>query len=280
MVVTSLLARRYGRQLCLLSRCRGQFRGDVTAAASAALPTAARIPAVASATVEGVLSTPGTVSLADKPVKYAPKGVSIPGPGLYWKLAKGKLTTWVALSALPGYFLALPAAVDPVCLGALVVGTVMTSSSAQAMNQIIEINRDRTMQRTALRPLPTGQLSVAQATAFAATSGAGGLAILGIGASPVTAMVAAATMATYAGMYTPMKVLSPYNTHIGAISGSLPTLMGFTAALGGAGLAASPWCAHASWVFGMQTLWQMPHFYALACFTVLIISRAVTTCFR
>jgi len=61
-----------------------------------------------------------------------------------------------------------------------------------------------------------------------------------------------------------MKVLTPYNTHVGAISGSLPTLLGFTASLGAAGLVASPWAGHALWLFGMQTLWQMPHFYALA----------------
>jgi len=70
-------------------------------------------------------------------------------------------------------------------------------------------------------------------------------------------------MATYAAVYTPMKVVSPYNTHIGAISGALPTLLGFAAALG-SDLVASPWALHAAWLFGMQTLWQMPHFYALA----------------
>lgn len=57
--------------------------------------------------------------------------------------------------------------------------------------------------------------------------------------------------ATYAGVYTPMKVRSPYNTHIGAISGALPTLLGFSAALG-TGLAASPWAAPAAWLFTMQ----------------------------
>lgn len=59
------------------------------------------------------------------------------------------------------------------------------------------------------------------------------------------------------------------------IARSLPTLMGFTAALG-TGLVGSPWALPAAWIFGttmnievtwparMQTLWQMPHFYALA----------------
>eukprot|EP00440_Ansanella_granifera_P010678 gb/GFBE01011587.1/.p1 GENE.gb/GFBE01011587.1/~~gb/GFBE01011587.1/.p1 ORF type:complete len:408 (+),score=47.87 gb/GFBE01011587.1/:1-1224(+) len=184
-------------------------------------------------------------------------------PNLYWKLAKGKLTVWVSLSAMPGYLLALPAAIDPITVAALFTGTFLTSSSAQTMNQMIEVKRDALMRRTAQRPLPSGQLTSLEAACFAGTCGTVGLGILSVGATPATAAVAAATMVTYAAIYTPMKVRSPYNTHIGAISGSLPTIMGFTAALG-TGLVASPWAAHAAWIFGMQTLWQMPHFYALA----------------
>lgn len=182
---------------------------------------------------------------------------------LYWRLAKGKLTVWVTLSALPGYLLAVPAAIDPVVLTALAAGTMLTSSSAQAMNQIAEVDRDARMNRTAQRPLPSGRLTQSEAATFAAVSGSVGLGILSAGATPAAAAVAGMTMVTYVGMYTPMKVVSPYNTHIGAISGSLPTTIGFAAALG-TGLVASPWAAHAAWLFAMQTLWQMPHFYALA----------------
>ncbi|CAE7943803.1 COX10 [Symbiodinium sp. KB8] len=182
---------------------------------------------------------------------------------LYWKLAKGKLTLWVSLSAMPGYFLALPGTIEPSIAAALFVGTFLTSSSAQTMNQMIEVHRDARMKRTAMRPLPSGQLSPHEAARFAAAAGALGLVTLGIGTTSCTAAVAATTMATYAALYTPLKVRSPYNTHVGAISGSLPTLMGFTAALG-TGLCVSPWLPHAAWLFGMQTLWQMPHFYSLA----------------
>jgi len=182
---------------------------------------------------------------------------------LYWKLAKGKLTLWVSLSAMPGYFLALPGAVEPSVAAALFVGTFLTSSSAQTMNQIIEVDRDARMKRTAMRPLPSRQLTSREAACFASASGALGLGLLTVGTTPCTAVVAATTMVTYAAVYTPMKVRSPFNTHVGAISGSLPTLMGFTAALG-TGLTASAWLPHAAWLFGMQTLWQMPHFYSLA----------------
>eukprot|EP00933_Yihiella_yeosuensis_P003469 TRINITY_DN10631_c2_g2_i1.p1 TRINITY_DN10631_c2_g2~~TRINITY_DN10631_c2_g2_i1.p1 ORF type:complete len:427 (+),score=79.17 TRINITY_DN10631_c2_g2_i1:225-1505(+) len=182
---------------------------------------------------------------------------------LYWKLAKGKLTVWVSVSAMPGYLLAVPGAIEPMTVAALACGTFLTSSSAQTMNQMIEVPRDAKMLRTKHRPLPSGKLSRSEAACFAAASGISGLGILAVGATPATAAIAATTMALYAGMYTPMKVRSEYNTHVGAISGSLPTLMGFTAALG-TGLVASPWAPHAAWIFGMQTLWQMPHFYALA----------------
>eukprot|EP00403_Amphidinium_massartii_P020136 CAMPEP_0178416226 /NCGR_PEP_ID=MMETSP0689_2-20121128/23955_1 /TAXON_ID=160604 /ORGANISM="Amphidinium massartii, Strain CS-259" /LENGTH=426 /DNA_ID=CAMNT_0020037565 /DNA_START=88 /DNA_END=1369 /DNA_ORIENTATION=+ len=181
----------------------------------------------------------------------------------YWRLSKGKLTVWVALSALPGYFLALPAAVDASVLAALFTGTCLTSASAQAMNQVMEVKRDAKMSRTAQRPLPSGRLSQSEAVRFAVASGASGLSILTVGTTPLTAVVAGTTMATYIAMYTPLKVVSPYNTHVGAISGSLPTLLGFTAAVG-SGIFASPWAGHAAWLFTMQTIWQMPHFYALA----------------
>lgn len=184
--------------------------------------------------------------------------------GLYWALAKGKLTIWVSLSAMPGYLLALPGALEPTVAASLFCGTFLTSASAQAMNQLWEIDRDAKMHRTHLRPLPSGRLKPAEAQAFAAASGLLGLGVLCLGATPAAAAIAGLTMSTYVGLYTPMKVLTPYNTHLGAIAGSLPTLLGFAAALGGAGLVSSPWAAHAVWLFGMQTLWQMPHFYALA----------------
>merc|ERR1719364_310293 len=55
-----------------------------------------------------------------------------------------------------------------------------------------------------------------------------------------------------------MKRRTPYNTHVGAVAGALPVLMGYTAA-GCSLLTPHPWA-----LFAFQTLWQFPHFYALA----------------
>lgn len=163
---------------------------------------------------------------------------------------------------MPGYLLAAPI-LDVGALGAITCGTFLTSAAAQTMNQVAEKDRDILMHRTRNRPLPTGKISPAEAQAFAAMSGVSGFALLSLCTEPLAAVIAGATMGTYLAAYTPLKVRTPYNTHIGAISGSLPTLIGFAGALG-TGLVTSPWGMHAAWLFTMQTLWQMPHFYALA----------------
>lgn len=181
----------------------------------------------------------------------------------YWKLSKGKLSVWVALSAVPGYLIAVSGVLSPSVLASLCVGTFLSSASSQATNQLMETSRDARMKRTMARPLPSGKLSQRDAAFFAAGSGSLGLAVLAAGATPASAVIAGATWVTYVGAYTPLKVITPFNTHVGAISGSLPTLLGFSAALG-TGLVGSPWALHAAWVFIMQSLWQMPHFYALA----------------
>lgn len=181
---------------------------------------------------------------------------------LLWQLSKGKLSVWVAISAMPGYFLAAPF-LDAGAMSAVACGTFLTSAAAQTMNQVAEKDRDVLMHRTRNRPLPSGKLSSTEAKAFAAVSGASGFAILTLGCQPLAAAIAGTTMATYLAAYTPLKTMTPYNTHVGAISGSLPTLIGFAGALG-TGLWSSPWAMHAAWLFTMQTLWQMPHFYALA----------------
>ena len=44
------------------------------------------------------------------------------------------------------------------------------------------------------------------------------------------AATAGATIALYAGVYTPLKQLSPWNTWVGAVVGALPPLLGWLAA--------------------------------------------------
>ena len=177
----------------------------------------------------------------------------------YWRLSKGPLSVWVAISAFPGYLVSTPWPVDPGTAVALLAGTFLTSASAQTMNQIIEKTRDARMTRTKMRPLPSSQLTESQAKLFAISAFIGGTSLLTIGCqSPLAGIIAGTTAMLYAGIYTPMKTISGYNTHIGAVVGSMPVLIGYAAANVSLG-SLSPWP-----LFLVQTLWQFPHFYALA----------------
>jgi len=85
--------------------------------------------------------------------------------------------------------------------------------------------------------------------------------------SIAAAAVAAVTIGSYVLVYTPMKPLTPVSTHIGAIPGALPPLIGWVAAW--------PWSeAAGSWagllvaggwsIVAIMAVWQMPHFMAIA----------------
>lgn len=76
-------------------------------------------------------------------------------------------------------------------------------------------------------------------------------------ANPLTATLGAANIALYAGVYTPLKQMSPINTWIGAVVGAIPPLMGWASASGELEAGAAVLAAA---LFS----WQMPHFMALA----------------
>jgi protoheme IX farnesyltransferase len=176
------------------------------------------------------------------------------------KLSKAHLSLWVALSALPGYLVCAP--FDPVMIGGILTGTALASASSQALNQIYERDRDGRMARTRNRPIPTGRISVSEARVFAiATALSGSTILTAVSGSLAPAAIAISTIALYVNVYTPMKTKSCYNTHVGAIAGSLPVMIGFACA-GGFDVfltSSAPWI-----FFSIQTLWQFPHFYPLA----------------
>jgi protoheme IX farnesyltransferase len=98
-------------------------------------------------------------------------------------------------------------------------------------------------------------------------------ALLVLGAAIVTvaggwpaAAAAVATWLLYVVVYTPMKLVSPLNTAVGAIAGALPVAIGWLAADGPARLAAGDarGALAAAALAGVLYLWQFPHFMAIA----------------
>jgi protoheme IX farnesyltransferase len=172
-------------------------------------------------------------------------------------LAKPRVVALVAATASAGYFMAAPSGAAWPGLAHTFVGTALVAGGASALNQVAERDVDARMRRTARRPLPAGRVGVESAVVFAWLCAAAGVAYLAALTTGVAAALAAATLAAYAGIYTPLKRRTPLALIIGAVPGALPVVGGWAAA--GAPL---EWRALA--LFGKLFHGEVPHILALA----------------
>lgn len=177
-------------------------------------------------------------------------------PADYLELTKPKLSLMSIITALLGYFAASPSTNIPVFLG-LTIGTSFAAAGAAALNQWLERDADKKMERTQDRPLPRGVISPITALTFGITLSILGTAILFYWTNPMTAWLGFATVFIYIVIYTPLKQVTPLATEIGALPGAIPPLMGWLAATGS--------ISTLGWVlFGILLFWQMPHFMAIS----------------
>jgi heme o synthase len=199
----------------------------------------------------------------------------------FLELGKARLSALVVTTTAAGFGAAGPVALsDPSVLVAALAGTAFCSMSAAAVNQMLEVERDRKMKRTQPRPLVTGALSMPQAALAAAMWGTLGPLILWYGTDPLTTSLGMTNMFLYTCIYTPMKPVTTLNTWAGAVVGAIPPVMGYTAA--SAVITASTPASMTSLaatdvaLFSLLTdpvaitlgatlyLWQLPHFMALS----------------
>jgi protoheme IX farnesyltransferase len=137
------------------------------------------------------------------------------------------------------------------------LGTMLVAASASALNQLLERETDAEMPRTAARPLPAGRLTTFQVISFSMLTIVVGSVYLALAVGLLTAALGLLTWALYVWVYTPLKKRTPANTAVGAVSGALPVLMGWSAV--GAPLDLRAWS-----LFLIVFLWQFPHFMAIA----------------
>ena len=172
-------------------------------------------------------------------------------------MTKPRITQLVLLTAAAGFYLGSEAGVQLALLLHTLVGTALVAGGTNAFNQLRERDVDGRMLRTRGRPLPSGRLTPRAAAIFAAIISLAGVTYLAALVNLLTAALAALTLVSYVGLYTPLKRRTSLNTLIGAVPGALPIVGGWTAAGGGLGAAVLA-------LFAIVFLWQLPHFLALA----------------
>lgn len=175
----------------------------------------------------------------------------------YKALVKFRLALSVVFSACTAFYLGVETFFwsELLILG---LGGFFVTASANALNQVLEKETDKLMARTQNRPLPAGRMETSEAVLLAGILGAGGILMLAY-FNPVTAVLGAFSLVSYAFIYTPMKRVSPAAVWIGAVPGALPMAIGWVAAssTGTIGI-------EAIFLFSLQFIWQFPHFWAIA----------------
>jgi len=184
----------------------------------------------------------------------------------YLQLTKPSLNIMVVFSSVICYQMA-PKIVetDWWMILLLFIGGFLVTGSANAMNMAVEKDTDAVMKRTAKRPVASGRMSVNEAWAFAIIAGAIGVFILGYFFNWLAAGLAAFSLFLYAFIYTPLKKINAIAVLVGAFPGALPCLIGWAAGNDAIFESGHGWRDYGGWVlFGIQFLWQFPHFWAIA----------------
>ena len=175
----------------------------------------------------------------------------------YFQLIKFTLSFTVVFSCVVCYLLSPNVQFNLQSVLLLFIAGMLITGSANAINQIEEKDTDALMRRTASRPVTAGRMTVNEAWAFAIITGVAGTILMWYYFNFLSAILGLFSLLLYAFVYTPLKKINSISVLVGAFPGALPCLIGWVAGTGG--FSAGGWI-----LFGIQFLWQFPHFWAIA----------------
>jgi protoheme IX farnesyltransferase len=138
------------------------------------------------------------------------------------------------------------------------LGGALAAGGSSALNQYIDRELDKNMQRTARRPLADGRLTNAEGLAFGLGLSLTSYYILACFVNGLAALLSLAGIIYYVILYSLwLKKATVQNIVIGGGAGAIPPMVGYAAATG-----QLDWTA---WIlFAIIFMWTPPHFWALA----------------
>ncbi|MGK0187977.1 MAG: protoheme IX farnesyltransferase, partial [Verrucomicrobiales bacterium] len=187
----------------------------------------------------------------------------------FMSLTKARLSMLVVVTTLAGYIVGVKTGLGGFSGWALfhtILGTTLAAFGSAVFNQLMEVDADSRMKRTASRPLPARRIPPSVAFVLGWLLSGIGVVHLGKMVNTEASALAAATLVIYLFIYTPMKRRSVWNTIVGAVSGAIPPVIGYAAAAG-PGMDGIRWALFvqpaALFLFGLLFFWQLPHFLAI-----------------
>lgn len=169
------------------------------------------------------------------------------------ELAKVRIAVLSTASAVTGWLLASRS--FSLAMLPSIAGVFLLAAGAGALNQFQERDLDALMHRTMRRPIPSGRMRATTALVISIL-----LIVLGalcLASNPVALLLGVFTVLWYNGVYTPLKRVSAFAAIPGGVVGSVPPMIGWTAA---GGDVFDPRILAVAFFF---FVWQVPHFWLL-----------------
>lgn len=177
----------------------------------------------------------------------------------YYHLTKPGIIRGNALTATAGFLFAADGNIDVRRYLALLVGISLVIASACVINNYIDRDIDRKMERTKDRAFATGRINTTGAISYAAVLGLFGFWLLLIFTNFLTLALGTVGYVFYIALYGITKRTTIHGTLVGSISGAMPPVAGYCAVTNSFNTGA--WLILLAMIF-----WQMAHFYSIAIY--------------
>jgi len=171
------------------------------------------------------------------------------------ELTKFRIALFAALSTSAGFILAKQGLSSEMMTA--VSGVFFLACGSCALNQYQERFRDRLMERTRGRPIPSQRLNAATALKIAVFLLSLGAVVLLKGANGIVFALGVLALFWYNGLYTFLKRKTAFAVIPGALVGAIPPLLGW---VHGEGRPFDPQILAVAFFF---FIWQVPHFWLL-----------------
>ncbi|MAE32971.1 MAG: protoheme IX farnesyltransferase [Actinobacteria bacterium] len=176
----------------------------------------------------------------------------------YLRLSKLRIVELLLITTVPSMVVSIYGFPPIELIIFTLLGGTLLAVSANVLNQIFEIETDRLMERTANRPLVTGEIKKNSAYIYSILLGVGGFLILYMQTTELAAFIALLANMFYSFIYTLiLKPRTNQNIVIGGAAGAAPVLIGWSAT--GTDLEIGSWL-----LFLLVFLWTPAHFWALS----------------
>ena len=174
----------------------------------------------------------------------------------YFEMTKPRVQSLLLFITVTTMYVAGDPSLGLVALTCL--GGALSAGGAGAINHVLDRDIDRSMQRTANRPVAAGRVSPGAGLAFGIALGTAAFVLLATTVNLLAAALSLSGLLGYVFVYTLwLKRSTPQNIVIGGAAGAVPPLVAWAAVTGG--LTGTP-----LYLFAIVFFWTPPHFWALS----------------